>query len=142
MTLETKLSEFARNVDVTEVGGDKIVDFDIDANENYEIQSGAVVEDGRVTEASVRFGRAPTYEDIHVDSGVLHTAWANMVNNVSPVGDYEADLSHFGHDVPHFRVEDMDVCEFVRVVRELHTLVSAVFQSGVDAMDERIEEYL
>lgn len=123
--------------------GKVVVDFDFDVETDYEVQSGVVIEDGRVAEAAVRFGRIPTYEDIGVGRPILADAWINMVHNhVKPDGEFEADLSDFGHNVPHFRVSDMDVDEFVRVVHELHELVETVFRSGEKAMDQQIDDYL
>lgn len=150
-----ELTDAAANVDITDVNGEQVIDFDIDANEDYEIQSCVMVnDDNEVVEAVVRFGRIEEQPDIGVGKPVLHSAWMSMVQDATgfdvldPTA-LEADLSDFKHIVPHLRVERENVekydcdtltlSEFVSVVVELSALVERVFRGDTD---NEIDEYL
>lgn len=158
-TTHTAFDSFATNVSPTEVGGETVIDFDIDANSEYEIQSCAMVEDGEVVEAAVRFGRVETNEEIGVGTPILHNAWTAMVaDTLGPSPDaggdteYEADLSDFEHTVPHLRVrrenieehglDAMTVAEFADAIETLADLVESVLRADARTMDATIDEWL
>ena len=101
----TKLSTVASNLDISEHGDERVIDFDIAANTDYEIQSCVIVdEDDRVIEAVVRFGRVEERPELGIDKSILYPAWANMVSDATNVEAVEGDLSDFSHIVPHLRV--------------------------------------
>lgn len=150
-----ELTEVADNVDETKVAGETVIDFDIVANEDYEIQSAVMVDDdNRVVEAAVRFGRVEEKTDIGVNHSILNNAWINMVkettgfDRLEPTA-LEADMSDFEHIVPHLRVERENVetydcetltlSEFVSAVAELSALVERVFRGDTD---NEIDEWL
>jgi hypothetical protein len=68
----TKLSTVASNLDICELGDERVIDFDIAANTDYEIQSCVIVdEDDRVIEAVVRFGRVEERPELGIDKNPL-----------------------------------------------------------------------
>lgn len=150
-----ELTNAATNVDITEIDGEEIIDFDIDANEDYEIQSCVMVnDDNEVVEAAVRFGRIEEQPEIGVGKPILNSAWISMVQETTGFDTLEptaleADLSDFTHIVPHLRVERENVetydcdtltlSEFVAAVVELSALVEKVFRGDTDA---HIDDYL
>ena len=80
----TKLSTVASNLDICELGDERVIDFDIAANTEYEIQSCVIVdEDDRVIEAVVRFGRVEERPELGIDKSILYPAWANMVSDAT-----------------------------------------------------------
>lgn len=150
-----ELTDTASNVDITELDGEQVIDFDIDANDDYEIQSSVMVnDDNDVVEAAVRFGHIEEQPEIGVGAPILESAWVNMVSDVvgfdtlAPTA-LEADLSDFDHVVPHLRVarenvetydcETLTLSAFVSSVVELSALVERVFRGDTDA---HIDEYL
>lgn len=149
------LDNIATNVDITEVGGQQVIDFDIAANTDYEIQSCIMVnDDNDVVEAAVRFGRVEEQPEIGVGKPILYRAWISMVKEATGFDDLEqtaleADLSDFKHLVPHLRVErenvemyDLDtlsIGEFAEAVADLGRLVEDVFRGDTDA---HIDDYL
>jgi len=150
-----ELKNAATNVDITDVGGEQVIDFDIDANEDYEIQSCVMVnDDNEVVEAAVRFGRIEEQPDIGVGKPILHSAWISMVQDATGIDRLgptalEADLSDFSHIVPHLRIERENVetydcetltlSEFVEAVVELSALIERVFRGDTD---NEIDEWL
>ena len=150
-----ELTNAATNVDITEIDGEEVIDFDIDANEDYEIQSCVMVnDDNEVVEAAVRFGRIKEQPEIGVGKPILNSAWISMVQEATGFDTLEptaleADLSDFTHIVPHLRVERKNVetydcdtltlSEFVGAVVELSALVEKVFRGDTDA---HIDDYL
>lgn len=153
MTMTQTLSGAATNIDTRSVEDTTVVDFDIDANSDYEIQSCAVVRDGEVIEAAVRFGRVEPREDLGLGSSLLASAWAGMVNDaIGRVEAVEADLSHFQHTVPHLRIERENVeeygletlseDEFAAAVEELAALVESVLRGDDETLDAEIDQYL
>lgn len=153
MTMTQALSGAATNVDVRDVEDTTVVDFDIDANSDYEIQSCAVVRDGAVIEAAVRFGRVEAREDLGLGPSLLASAWHGMVEDVlGRVEAVEADLSDFGHTVPHLRIERENVEEygletlteeeFAAAVAELADLVETVLRGDDATLDREIDQYL
>ena len=150
-----ELTNAATNVDISEIDGEEVIDFDIDANEDYEIQSCVMVnDDNEVVEAAVRFGRIEEQPEIGVGKPILNSAWISMVQEATGFDTLEptaleADLSDFTHIVPHLRVERENVetydcdtltlSEFVGAVVELSALVEKVFRGDTDA---HIDDYL
>lgn len=150
-----ELTNAATNVDITEIDGEEVIDFDIDANDDYEIQSCVMVnDDNEVVEAAVRFGRIEEQPEIGVGKPILYSAWISMVQEATGFDTLEptaleADLSDFTHIVPHLRVERENVetydcdtltlSEFVGAVVELSALVEKVFRGDTDA---HIDDYL
>lgn len=151
-TSHTEFESFATNVSPREVGTETVIDFDIDANNDYEIQSCAMVEGGEVVEAAVRFGRVETNDDIGVGKPILYSAWQAMADDTLGDVEYEADLSDFEHIVPHLRVRRenieeygataMSVAEFVAAVKTLAGLVETVLRADTETMDAAIDEWL
>lgn len=159
-TNTTQLNALGDNVDITTINGEEIIDFDIAANSNYEIQSCVMVdENDNVVEAAVRFGRIETHDDMGIGKPILHSAWTAMTANV--IGphidnggsiEYEADLSDFKHIVPHLRVrrenveefgfDTMSLAEFVSNVAELAELVETVFRADKATIDREIDHWL
>ena len=150
-----ELTDVATNVDEFELNGDQAIDFDIAANEDYEVQSRVIVDDdNNVIEAAVRFGRIEEQPEIGVGKPIMASAWTSMVqeangfDQVEPT-TLEADLSDFSHIVPHLRVkrenvetydcETLTLSEFVGAVAELGTLVERVFRGDTD---RHIDDYL
>ncbi|MDS0280027.1 hypothetical protein NDI85_19770 [Halomicroarcula sp. S1AR25-4] len=158
MSVTTALNSVATNVDTTEVGSEQIIDFDVEANDDYEIQSCVMVdENDRVVEAAVRFGRVETRPDLAIGESILHTAWVNMVAEMAGFDALdrtalEADLSDFEHTVPHLRIvrenveefdcETLTADEFAAVVDELATLVSEVLRADDETIDAEIDQWL
>lgn len=149
----TQLSTVATNVDTTTHDGERVIDFDIAANTDYEIQSCVMVdEDGRVVEAAVRFGRVEERPELGIGKPILATAWANMVDGATDAPAIEGDLSDFTHVVPHLRVERANVeqygvetvtlDEFASVVAELADLVADVLRGDDSTIDAEIDAYL
>ena len=150
-----ELTNAATNVDITEIDGEEVIDFDIDANDDYEIQSCVMVnDDNEVVEAAVRFGRIEEQPEIGVGKPILYSAWISMVQEATGFDTLEptaleADLSDFTHIVPHLRVERENVetydcdtltlSEFVGAVVELSALVEKVFRGDTEA---HIDDYL
>lgn len=150
-----ELTDAATNVDITDLDDERVIDFDIDANDDYEIQSSVIVnDDNEVVEAAVRFGRIEEQPEIGVGTSILNTAWTNMVKEATGFTQLgptalEADLSDFDHIVPHLRIErenvetydceTLDLSEFVEAVVELSALVERVFRGDTDA---HIDDYL
>lgn len=154
MSVTTTLQTAATNVDITEVGGERVIDFDIAANTDYEIQSCVMAdEDGRVVEAAVRFGRVEERPELCIDEPILSSAWNEMVaQELGNLDAIEADLSDFGHNVPHLRVcredveeygcETVDVETFVGAVETLAELVETVLRGDDRTIDAEIDAYL
>jgi len=150
-----ELTQVADNVDETEVGGEQVIDFDIAANSDYEIQSCVMVNDeNEVIEAAVRFGRVEEQPDIGVGVPILESAWLAMVKEMTGFDTLEptaieADMSDFEHVVPHLRIkrenvenfgcETLTLSEFVSAVAELSALVERVFRGDTD---NEIDEWL
>jgi len=157
-TATTQLAQVATNVDVTEVSGEEIVDFDIDANNDYEIQSCVMVdEDGQVVEAAVRFGRVEERDHLGIGVPILETAWVTAVVEATGVDDLgrsalEADMSDFGHNVPHLRVEresvetydseTLSIDEFAAALDTLAEFVEGVLRGDDTTIDAEIDDYL
>lgn len=160
-THHTTFDSFATAVSPRDVGEETVIDFDIAANTDYEIQSCAMLnDDGEVVEAVVRFGNVEEVEEIGVGRPILASAWGNMVRDV--IGEtpdnggsveYEADLSDFAnHAVPHLRVrrenieeygfDAMSVQEFADAINTLSELVQDVLRADADTMDATIDEWL
>jgi len=145
------LTDAATNVDEREVDGETVIDFDINANKDYRIQSSVIVDDNNdVIEAAVRFGRIEKKPEIGVGKPILYSAWSAMVRDtLGDVGAVEADLSDFQELVPHLRVdrerieeydrETVTLDEFVAGVVRLSTLVERVFRGDTD---NKIDEWL
>jgi len=157
-TTHTTLESVATNIDVTEVGGEEIVDFDIVANSDYEIQSCVMVdENDRVVEAVVRFGRVEERPDLGIGTRILADAFrtaaqeATGYDRLDPTA-IEADMSDFDHIVPHLRVERENVetydCEtltidaFADAVAELAAFVGDVLRADDETIDAEIDAYL
>ena len=149
----TKLSTIALNLDICELGDERVIDFDIDANTDYEIQSCVIVdEDDRVIEAVVRFGRVEERPDLCIDKSILYPAWVNMVSEATEVEAVEADLSDFSHIVPHLRVrresvekyglETLSLDAFATVVAELADLTEDILRGDDKTIDSQIDAYL
>ncbi len=150
-----ELTEVADNVAERDVNGETVIDFDIAANEDYEIQSAVMVNDeNEVVEAAVRFGRVEEKPEIGVGVPILNSAWVSMVQETTGFDTLEptaleADMSDFEHVVPHLRIERENVetydretltlCEFVSAVAELSALVERVFRGDTD---NEIDEWL
>lgn len=155
-----QLTDVARNVDEQELNGDTVIDFDIAANSDYEIQCGVVVNDNdEVVEAAVRFGRVEEHPEIGVGHSIIYDAWINMVKDATAGLSYrddsavEADLSDFQHIVPHLKVgprEDIEefgldtltLDELVTAVVKLSALVERVFRGDVRTIDREIDDWL
>lgn len=157
-TTHTQFESFATNVSPRSVGEETVIDFDVAANEGYEIQSCAMVnDDGEVVEAAIRFGRIEERPEIGVNTSILENAWTNMVSaatgfdRLEPTA-LEADMSDFDHVVPHLRVERENVetydCEtltvetFADAVEQLADLVSDVLRADAETMDAEIDGWL
>lgn len=154
----TTLNTVTTNVDVTDVGGEQVIDFDIAANTDYEIQSCVMVDDEEnVIEAAVRFGRVEERPDLGIGKPILHSAWNTMVREATGFDSLEptaleADLSDFTYLVPHLRVERENVetygCatltleEFVAAVEQLAELVETVLRGDDATIDNQIDAYL
>lgn len=157
MSIST-LNAVATNVDITDVGGEQIVDFDIEANTDYEIQSCVMVdEDDNVVEAAVRFGRVEERPELGIGKPILYSAWTSMVQDATgfdvlePTA-LEADMSDFSHIVPHLRIErenvevygcdTLTIDEFTSTVSELAELVEGVFRADDRTINRKIDDYL
>jgi hypothetical protein len=149
----TKLSTVASNLDICELGDERVIDFDIAANTDYEVQSCVIVdEDDRVVEAVVRFGRVEERPELFIDKSVLYPAWVNMVSAATNVEAVEGDLSDFSHIVPHLRVrregvekyglETLSLDAFVNVVAELADLTEDILRGDDKTIDSQIDAYL
>ncbi|MCF2165428.1 hypothetical protein [Halobacterium salinarum] len=155
MTATTQLQTAATNLDTRSVDNETVIDFDIDANTDYEIQSSVVVdEDNNVVEAAVRFGRIEERPDLGLGKPLLASAWTTAVRNATATDSpaIEGDLSDFTHIVPHLRVhrenvEDYDcetltLDEFASAVEDLATFTSDVLRGDDDTIDQEIDAYL
>jgi hypothetical protein len=138
---------FATNVSPRDVGAETVIDFNVAANSDYEIQSCVMVnDDNEVVEAIVRFGKVTIDTDETIGLSLVNGAWSRMTEDIigrSPEGggdtEYEADLGDFDHLVPHLRVrrenieeyglDPMTVEEFADAVDALDKLVVDVFQA-------------
>jgi hypothetical protein len=149
----THLNTVAANVDISEHDGERVIDFDIAANTDYEIQSCVMVdEDDRVVEAAVRFGRVDERPDLGIGTPILGRAWDSMVAEATDADAVEGDLSDFSHTVPHLRVRRENVEEydiktlsldaFASVVAELADLVGHVLRGDDSTIDSEIDAYL
>jgi hypothetical protein len=149
----TQLNTVAADLDISEHDGERVIDFDIAANTDYEIQSCVMVdEDNRVVEAAVRFGRVEERDHLGIGKPILASAWSNMVSKVAGAEAVEGDLSDFSHIVPHLRVQRENVeeydCEtlsldsFASVVTELADLTEAVLRGDDRTIDNEIDAYL
>jgi len=153
--MDNPFESFATQVDEQEVDGERVIDFDIDANTGYEIQSAAVVDkDDRVKEAAVRFGRVEEHEDIGVGRSIIGRAFQNKVGE-TPVGEKEpvvADMSDFGHNVPHLRVERENIeefgmeaptlDEFAESVEETAEFTNNILRGDKETIDREIDNFL
>jgi hypothetical protein len=149
----TQLNTVAANLDISEHDGERVIDFDIAANTDYEIQSCVMVdENGRVVEAAVRFGRVEERPELGIGKSILASAWANMVSEATGAEAVEGDLSDFSHVVPHLRVhrenveeyglETLSLDEFASVVAELADLTENVLRGDDSTIDSEIDAYL
>lgn len=149
----TQLNTVAANLDISEHDGERVIDFDIAANTDYEIQSCVMVdENDRVVEAAVRFGRVEERPELGIGKGILVSAWANMVSETTDAEAVEGDLSDFSHIVPHLRVqrenveeyglETLSLDEFASVVAELADLTENVLRGDDSTIDNEIDAYL
>ncbi|KAB7518808.1 hypothetical protein [Halosegnis rubeus] len=148
------LQSVAANVDERTVGNERVIDFDIDANTDYEIQSCVMVDDDdRVVEAAVRFGRVEERPELGIGASILSSAWSRVT--MEEIGDMpaiEADMSDFQHTVPHLRVNRENVeefgCEtlsldaFADLVATLAEFVSGVLRADDATIDAEIDNYL
>lgn len=149
----TQLNTVAANLDISEHDGERVIDFDIAANTDYEIQSCVMVdENDRVVEAAVRFGRVEERPELGIGKPILVSAWANMVSEATDAEAVEGDLSDFSHIVPHLRVqrenveeyglETLSLDEFASVVAELADLTENVLRGDDSTIDNEIDAYL
>ena len=149
----TQLNTVAANLDISEHDGERVIDFDIAANTDYEVQSCVMVdENDRVVEAAVRFGRVEERDHLGIGKPILASAWSNMVSEVTSVEAVEGDLSDFSHIVPHLRVQRENVEEhgletlslgaFASVVAELAGLTETVLRGDDRTIDNEIDAYL
>ena len=154
----TQLSTVAADLDISEHDSERVIDFDIAANTDYEIQSCVMVdEDDRVIEAAVRFGRVEERPELGIGKPILARAWTAMVQEATgfdllgPTA-IEADISDFSHIVPHLRVQRENVEEygletlsldaFASVVAELAELVENTLRGDDRTIDSEIDAYL
>lgn len=155
MTTTTQLNTVAENIDISEHDTERVIDFDIAANTDYEIQSCVMVdENNRVVEAAVRFGRIEERPDLGLGKPLLASAWTTAVreatNTDSPA--IEGDLSDFTHIVPHLRVhrenvedygcETLTLDEFASAVEELAAFAGDILRGDDDTLDSEIDAYL
>lgn len=151
--MSTQLQSVAANVDEQTVNGERVIDFDIDANSDYEIQSCVMVDDdNQVVEAAVRFGRVAERADLGIGKPILDSAWTTMVNEHTDADAIEADLSDFTHLVPHLRVdrenvedygvETVSLDEFATLVNQLAEVVENVLRGDDSTIDNEIDAYL
>jgi hypothetical protein len=154
----TQLTQVATNVDEFEVNGDRAIDFDIAANDDYEIQSCVIVDDdNQVVEAAVRFGRIEERPGLGIGKSILARAWLHMVQEATGYDRLDqtaivADLSDFTHTVPHLRVErenveaygldTLSLDAFAAAVNELATLAEDVLRGDDRTIDNHIDDYL
>jgi hypothetical protein len=154
----TQLTQVATSVDEFELNGDRAIDFDIAANTDYEIQSRVIVDDDdQVVEAAVRFGRIEERPDLGIGTPILARAWTAMVQEATGYDRLDptaivADLSDFGHTVPHLRVErenvetygldTLSLDAFAAAVTELATLAEDVLRGDDRTIDTQIDDYL
>ena len=149
----TQLNTVAATLDISEHDGERVIDFDIDANTDYEIQSCVMVDkNDRVVEAAVRFGRVEERPELGIGKPILASAWANMVADATDADAVEGDLSDFGHIVPHLRVrrenveaygvETLSLDAFASVVAELAELTETVLRGDDSTIDSEIDAYL
>jgi len=149
----TQLNTVAANLDISEHDGERVIDFDIAANTDYEIQSCVMVdENDRVVEAAVRFGRVEERPELGIGKPILASAWANMVSETTDAEAVEGDLSDFSHIVPHLRVhrenveeyglETLSLDEFASVVAELADLTENVLRGDDSTIENEIDAYL
>lgn len=152
------MEQVATNVDVTTVGNEEVIDFDVPANDDYEIQSCVMVnDDDDVVEAAVRFGRVEERPDLAIGVGILESAWLSAVQDatgIDALGEsaLEADMSDFQHTVPHLRVvredveafgcETLTIEEFAVAVAELAAFTGDVLRADDDTIDAEIDAYL
>jgi len=158
MTATTQLNTVTSNLTISEHDGERVIDFDIQANTDYEIQSCVIVDEtDRVIEAAVRFGRIDERPDLGIGTTILANAWrtaaqeATGYTRLDPTA-LKADLSDFGHTVPHLRVERENVeeydcetltlSEFAAAVDELATFASDVLRGSDETIDQQIDAYL
>lgn len=141
----TAFESFATNVSPRDVGEETIVDFDIAANTDYEIQSCVMVnDDNEVVEAVVRFGKVTIDDDDTIGRPLVNSAWTSMAEDVIGTSpdhggstEYEADLSDFDHLVPHLRVRRPNVEEC-----GMDTMTVEQFADAVDALAELVVDVL
>lgn len=150
----TRIESIATDVHARHHDGGRIIDFDVDANNDYEVQSCVVTdENGRVVEAAVRFGRVEERPELYIKRAILQNAWQGMVSIAAgDVEAVEADLSDFGCLVPHLRVncesveeydaETVTIDEFASIVAELAELTETVLRGDDDTIDREIDTYL
>jgi hypothetical protein len=149
----TQLNTVAADLDISEHAGERVIDFDIAANTDYEIQSCVMVdENDRVVEAAVRFGRVEGRPELGIGKPILASAWANMVSEAAGAEAVDGDLSDFSHIVPHLRVhrenveeyglETLSLDEFASVVAELADLTETVLRGDESTIDSEIDAYL
>jgi hypothetical protein len=147
----------AERTDEQQVGGERIIDFDVEANTDYEIQSSVVVDEetDTVKEASVRLGKVEERPDLNIDRGILFDAFSNKVRD-TPAGDVEtveADMSDFQHNVPHIRVgprenieefgmEAPTTEEFAQTVEEAADFTEDVLRADDKTIDNEIDDFL
>lgn len=148
------LSDVSTVAHVRETNGETVIDFDIAANTDYEVQSCVIVDDqDRVVEAAVRFGRIEERDHLGIGRSILSTAWGTMVSDATNGSEVvKSDLSDFSHIVPHLRIERMNIEEsgrtpltleqFADVVNELATLVGTVLRGDDKTIDQKIDSYL
>ncbi|GGL55282.1 hypothetical protein [Halocalculus aciditolerans] len=153
MTATTQLQTVATNIDEQALGDERIIDFDIDANTDYEIQSCVMVDnDDRVVEAAVRFGKVEEREDLGIGKSLIGRAWTFMVEEQTTLDVVEADLSDFSAIVPHLRVnrdnveeyglETLTLDEFADIVAALADLVENVLRGHGRSVNPRFDDYL
>jgi len=136
---------FATNVSPRDVGAETVIDFDVAANTDYEIQSCVMVnDDNEVVEATVRFGKVTIDTDETIGHSLVDGAWSRMAEDVigrSPEDggstEYEADLSDFDHLVPHLRVRRENIEEY-----GLDPMTAEEFADAVDALAELVADVL
>lgn len=162
------LGSAAANVDVTEVpetevvecgiDGERVIDFDLDANVDYEIGSSVVVDgDNRVVEAVVRFGRVEDRPELGIGGSIVGNAFQTAAREATGFDSFEgaaleAGTGHFRQTVPHLRVlpESIDdygaatltLDEFAAAVDELAAFVDDVLRGDAETVDAEIDEYL
>jgi len=153
--MRNPFEDIADTVDERDIGGERVIDFDIDTNSDYEIQSSVALDDqDRVKEAAVRFGMVEERPDLNIDRGLLERAFSTKVRETAGGSkeSVESDFSHFKRNVPHIRVERENVeefglepptaDEFAETVQESAEFTEEILRGDDETIDNEIDRFL